>query len=375
MNRGIPGLSGCLWRVLFFTLASLLLLPVLVDACIASPNHISTKPIPPHSTCILDYAKIPVRTLEESLVGSYGEHLRPLGAGASGNVSLFRRFEDGQQVAIKHFPPIDLVRSHGQGGLRDQQVKLEFHIGTLLRGCPGIAETLELLFEEPSGRLHLVTAYYSRSLARERRHIDKADILDLFHQMLIAARCIHDRGIVYGDAKIENVLIDVDDTLKLIDFGSATFARCPVDTPESEANVVPGDYGTPAYMPPEVFYALEYDRKKADVWAFGILLHVMIQGYMPWSVASVVDRSFRRFMGWESECSIEGSFRDLRCLQPSTKLEDATCSLHMMELLYRIPLDVRGVVSQMLDPNPLTRPSFEALLLQWPSQSPFPTQD
>ncbi|XP_041373681.1 CBL-interacting protein kinase 11-like isoform X2 [Gigantopelta aegis] len=93
-----------------------------------------------------------------------------------------------------------------------------------------------------------------------------------FYQLVVAVSEIEKSGVMHGDIKAENVLIDRDERVKLIDFGSAEFVR-------------QGYYhafrGTRRYRPPEW---LEYKRfygPPATVWSLGVLLYAMVCGDVP----------------------------------------------------------------------------------------------
>ena len=315
--------------------------------------------------CTLDYDQIPFQTLTKPLTESYGNYLRSLGFGPSGRVSLFRRFEDGQVVAIKHFRTNFRRQNDVHAQEYEQQIKLEYHIGALLSGLDGIAQTLDLLYEVHSSTWHLVTEYCPHNLVAERHQLSTADTHRIFKQTLSATLSIHRQGIAYGDAKIENVLLTYGGGVKLIDFGSATFAKCGVESSRNDVNVVPGDFSTAAYMPPEVFNILEYDRQKADVWALGILFHLLLLGHPPWKLASLADENFRYFMGWETKRSGEDCSPCQRCLLPYSKLEYGTCPLERNELFSRLPESARGLTRDLLEPDPMRRPALDTVLAGW----------
>jgi serine/threonine protein kinase len=85
--------------------------------------------------------------------------------------------------------------------------------------------------------------------------------------VVLAMRHIHAMGIVHGDLKPANVLIDGDWCPRVCDFGAAVIsgerAKAPV--------------GSPAYMAPEMFNC-EAVTEKADVFAFGMLLFEIVVG-------------------------------------------------------------------------------------------------
>ena len=67
-------------------------------------------------------------------------------------------------------------------------------------------------------------------------------------------------------------MITDNDTVKLIDFGLSRSVL--LDKPEVQVA------GTPYYMAPEVIEGDVYDTK-ADMWSLGVLLYIMMSGYLP----------------------------------------------------------------------------------------------
>jgi Tol biopolymer transport system component/predicted Ser/Thr protein kinase len=101
-----------------------------------------------------------------------------------------------------------------------------------------------------------------------------ADALDYAHQ----------RGIVHRDLKPDNIKVTSDGMVKVLDFGLAKAAAEGLGTvadglstatmQETEMGVV---LGTPGYMSPEQARGKPVD-KRADIWAFGVLLHELLTG-------------------------------------------------------------------------------------------------
>lgn len=87
-------------------------------------------------------------------------------------------------------------------------------------------------------------------------------------------RYCHNRCITHRDIKLENVLIDQDNNVKIIDFG---FSTCIPN--ERKVKIF---CGTPSYMAPEIVQKKEYRGPPADVWALGVLLFTILCGTFPY---------------------------------------------------------------------------------------------
>lgn len=92
--------------------------------------------------------------------------------------------------------------------------------------------------------------------------------------ILSAIKYCHDLDVVHRDLKPENLLMldEHDDTnVKLIDFGFAA---------EASGLTLEGLLGTPIYMAPEIYRREKYG-KPVDMWAFGVIVYVLLCGYAP----------------------------------------------------------------------------------------------
>lgn len=91
---------------------------------------------------------------------------------------------------------------------------------------------------------------------------------------------IHDLNIVHRDIKPANLMIDKNKRIKLIDFGFSCFTDTEINQYQCTAFRV----GSPLFMSPEVIKGkiknLEI-YKKADVWAFGITMYILVNNKSP----------------------------------------------------------------------------------------------
>ena len=141
-------------------------------------------------------------------------------------------------------------------------------------------------------------------LKRGALPLDEA--LAVARQIAEALEAAHEKGIVHRDLKPANVKLTPDGKVKVLDFGlakaldappgsasAADLARSPTLMNSPTMTAVQGTQlgvilGTAAYMSPEQARGSAVD-KRADVWAFGVVLHEMLTGRPLFAAATVTD--------------------------------------------------------------------------------------
>ena len=87
---------------------------------------------------------------------------------------------------------------------------------------------------------------------------------------------MHSQKIAHRDIKLENILIDTNEKIKIIDFGfSVNFHQ--------DGKKMKMLCGTPCYMAPEIVSKKHYDAARADIWAMGIVLYRILFGIFPFA--------------------------------------------------------------------------------------------
>ena len=99
------------------------------------------------------------------------------------------------------------------------------------------------------------------------------DMKSVILQIAKGVSTIHDLGIVHRDLSANNILIDKNGRVKITDFGIARMY-------DKDKNTDTRILGTHGYAAPEQFGFIQTDRK-ADVYAIGVLMNVMLSGKMP----------------------------------------------------------------------------------------------
>ncbi|KAK7397462.1 hypothetical protein VNO78_18634 [Psophocarpus tetragonolobus] len=100
-----------------------------------------------------------------------------------------------------------------------------------------------------------------------------------FQQLINAVDYCHSRGVYHRDLKPENMLLDSNSVLKVSDFGLSTYSQ-------KEGELLRTACGTPNYVAPEVLNDRGYVGSTSDIWSCGVILFVLMAGYLPFDEPS-----------------------------------------------------------------------------------------
>ncbi|CAM0950475.1 unnamed protein product [Alopecurus aequalis] len=254
------------------------------------------------------------------VMGRY-EMGRLLGKGAFGKVHYAKNLDSNLSVAIKMLEKEKVLKV----GL-SEQVRREI-------------TTMRLVEHKSIVQLHEVMATRSK-IYFVMEYMKGGELFDkvakggkltegaahkYFQQLISAVDYCHSRGVYHRDLKPENLLLDENENLKVSDFGLSALSES-----RRQDGLLHTACGSPAYVAPEVISKGGYDGAKSDIWSCGVILFVLVAGYLPFQGLNLMEMYRKIEKG------------DFRC--PSW------VSQKLQKLLYKI-----------MDPDPSKRISIQKI--------------
>ncbi|KAL2979054.1 hypothetical protein AAZX31_13G150400 [Glycine max] len=265
-------------------------------------------------------------------IGKY-EVGRTIGEGTFAKVKFARNSETGDSVAIKIMAKTTILQHR-----MVEQIKREISIMKIVRN-PNIVRLHEVLASQT--RIYIILEFvmggelYDKIVQQGK--LSENESRRYFQQLIDAVDHCHRKGVYHRDLKPENLLLDAYGNLKVSDFGLSALTKQGVDLLHTTC-------GTPNYVAPEVLSNRGYDGAAADVWSCGVILYVLMAGYLPFEEA------------------------DLPTLYSRINAAEFVCP-------FWFSADTKSFIQKILDPNPKTRVKIEEIRKEpWFKKNYFPVK-
>ncbi|XP_058766075.1 CBL-interacting serine/threonine-protein kinase 8-like [Vicia villosa] len=251
-------------------------------------------------------------------VGKY-EIGRTIGEGTFAKVKFAQNTETGESVAMKILDRSTIIK-HKMA----DQIKREISIMKLVRH-PYVVRLHEVLASRT--KIYIILEFITGGELFDKivhhGRLSEAESRRYFQQLIDGVDYCHSKGVYHRDLKPENLLLDSLGNMKISDFGLSAL-------PEKGVSMLRTTCGTPNYVAPEVLSHKGYNGAPADVWSCGVILYVLMAGYLP--------------------------FDELDLTTLYSKIDKAEFSCPAW-----FPVGAKSLIQRILDPNPEHRITIEQI--------------
>ena len=134
---------------------------------------------------------------------------------------------------------------------------------------PNIIKTYGFCFGDRKHPPSILLELCQSNLKKKIKTLQDFDRITIILEIASAMKAIHKARIFHRDLKLENILIDSENHVKLCDFGLCTLI-------ENESLSRSQFTGTLSYMAPEIIQGKKNYTEKVDVYSFGVVLFIIL---------------------------------------------------------------------------------------------------
>lgn len=251
------------------------------------------------------------------------EILQEIGKGAFANVYKVRRVKDGEVYALKKVYMHKLKQKEKENSLNEIRILASIN-------HPNVIQYYDAFYDSMNNCLCIAMEYaemgdLEKKISKNIKHkayIPEEEIVNIFYQVVLGLKALHDKKILHRDLKAANIFIFKDNIVKIGDLNVSKVVKMGMMHTQT---------GTPYYASPEVWNNKPYDYK-SDIWSLGCLLYEMTTLNAP-------------FRGNTMKAVYEKVIRGVY---------DPIPSVYSKELI--------GIIYIMLQNNPANRPNCDLLL-------------
>ncbi|KKY36068.1 putative map kinase kinase kinase [Diaporthe ampelina] len=215
-----------------------------------------------------------------------------IGKGTYGRVYLGMNATTGEFLAVKEVEVNPKAAGGDKAKMKELVAALDQEIDTMQHldhvnivqylGCERKETSISIFLEYiPGGSMG--------SCVRKHGKFEESVVASLTRQTLSGLAYLHREGILHRDLKADNILLDVDGTAKISDFGIS----------KKTDNIYGNDktnsmQGSVFWMAPEVIRSQgEGYSAKVDIWSLGCVVLEMFAGRRPWSKDEAVGAIYK----------------------------------------------------------------------------------
>ncbi|XP_023179960.1 serine/threonine-protein kinase STK11 [Drosophila hydei] len=200
-----------------------------------------------------------------------------LGEGSYGKVKEAMNSENLSRLAVKILTKRKLRRIPNG----EQNVTREIHLLKQLKH-QNVVQLVDVMYNEEKQKMYLVMEYCIGGLQEMLDHAPEKKMPlyqahGYFRQLVNGLEYLHSCRVIHKDIKPGNLLLTLDQTLKVSDFGVAE--QLDMFAPDDTCTT---GQGSPAFQPPEIANGHEtFAGFKVDIWSSGVTLYNLVTGLYP----------------------------------------------------------------------------------------------
>lgn len=215
-----------------------------------------------------------------------------IGKGTYGRVYLGMNADTGEVLAVKQVEVNPRVAGQDKDRIKEMVAAMDQEIDTMQHlEHPNIVQYLGCERGELSISIYLeyISGGSIGSCLRKHGKFEESVVKSLTRQTLSGLSYLHDQGILHRDLKADNILLDLDGTCKISDFGIS----------KKTDNIYGNDasnsmQGSVFWMAPEVVQSQGQGYSaKVDIWSLGCVVLEMFAGRRPWSREEAIGAIFK----------------------------------------------------------------------------------
>lgn len=244
-------------------------------------------PIPQHSAPSSSGGAVPQRQATFRIIRG-----QLIGKGTYGRVYLGINADNGEVLAVKQVEINPRIAGTDRDRIKEMVAALDQEIDTMQHlEHPNIVQYLGCERGDLSISIYLeyISGGSVGSCLRKHGKFEESVVKSLTQQTLSGLAYLHDKGILHRDLKADNILLDLDGTCKISDFGISK------KTDDIYGNDSTNSMqGSVFWMAPEVIQSKGQGYSaKVDIWSLGCVVLEMFAGRRPWSKEEAIGAIFK----------------------------------------------------------------------------------